>query len=205
MNTEQPGVCARQAQAIVLELYESSGRLRDGEPERYAIQSCELSPRGNYWVVRCNTEAYVVHDLPMSCLVGVNAHLVDVNSGEVSVVCSAISVDEFLEDQYDLATAAGSAYILGPAFDRNDKAELIHLRQKLQCTWPEVFALLSDEKAHWLTGTARILRDARQLLASQGIRTAISVCPHPRDAVPVGVETWHVEAALKAVRQRIVT
>lgn len=205
MNTEQSGICAQQAEAIVLELYNSSGRVRDGEAERYVIQSCELSPRGDYWIVRCNTEAYVVHDIPLSCLVGVNAHLVDVNSGEVGVVGSAISVDDYLQDKYDLASAAGKVYVLGPAFERSDKAEMIHLRRKLACTYAEVFALLSDEKAHWLTGIARILRDAQQLLASQGIRTAISLAPAAGNAVSVGVETWHVEAALKAVRQRIAT
>lgn len=204
MNIRQSGVCARDAEAIVLELYNSSGRECDGEPERYVIQHCELSPRGDYWIVRCNTEDCVVHNIFSRCLVGVNAHLVDVNTGEVGVVCSAMSVDDYLQDQYDLATAAGDVYVLGPAFDRRNKAELIHLRQKLECTYAEVFALLSGENAHWLTGTARILRDARQLLASQGIQTRISVCPNAQGAVSVGVETWHVEAVLKAVRRRVV-
>lgn len=204
MNTRQSSVCAQDAEAIVLELYNSSGRDHDGEPERYVIQSCELSPRGDYWIVRCNTEDCVVHNNFSRCLVGVNAHLVDVNSGEVSVVCSAMSVDDYLQDQYDLAMAAGNVYVLGPAFDRSNKAGLIHLRQKLQCTYAEVFALLADDRVHWLTGTARILRDAQRLLASQGIQTHVSVSPDAQGAVSVGVETWHVQAVLKAVKRRVV-
>lgn len=203
MNTPSSPVSAQQAQAIVLALYTGSERLHEGEPERYAIQSCERSPRGDYWIVRCNTEDWVLNQESMRCLVGVNAHLVNVHSGEVDVVASVMSVDEYLQDKYDLMTAAGQVYVLGPAFDRSDKAALINLRQALACTYPEAFALLSPEHARWLTGTARQLAEVQQLLAGVHIHTVVTLNASAGQAVPVGVETWYAEAALKALRQRL--
>lgn len=40
---------AEQACDIVLGLFD--GAMRDGKPERFVIQSCELSANGDYWVI----------------------------------------------------------------------------------------------------------------------------------------------------------
>lgn len=40
---------AEQACDIVLGLFD--GAMRDGTPERFVIQSCELSANGDYWVI----------------------------------------------------------------------------------------------------------------------------------------------------------
>ncbi|MDU8360120.1 hypothetical protein [Pseudomonas syringae group sp. J309-1] len=48
----------QQARAIVLALHD--GYLRDGKPERFVVYFCELSANGDYWVVRSNSEDYVV-------------------------------------------------------------------------------------------------------------------------------------------------
>jgi len=40
---------AEQACEIVLGLFD--GVMRDGKPERFVIQSCELSANGHYWPV----------------------------------------------------------------------------------------------------------------------------------------------------------
>ncbi|WP_256667607.1 hypothetical protein [Pseudomonas sp. Fl5BN2] len=191
----------QQACAIVLARH--AGILRDGIEERFVIQSCELSANGDYWVVRCNTEDCVVHGITTLCYVGVNAHLVNLGTGEVETVPSPVSIEDHLQDCYDRNTAAGRPYVLAPTFGRDNQPAMINLRQKLACSYPEVIALLSEEQRHWLTGTRRQLQEAQQLLASQGIATAIELTPQAPGAVAIGVEVWHVDAAIKALRNRL--
>lgn len=192
---------AQQASAIVLDLHD--GHLRDGVPERFVIQSCELSADGDYWVVRCNSEDYVVHGMTEYCYVGVNAHLVHVETGALDTVISCVSVEEHLQDKRDLQAAAGKSYVLCPAFSRADKPAVLNLRRKLACSYPDSFALLSDEGRQWLTGTRRYLEDAQRLLALEGIETTIELRPEPNGAIAIGPETWHIEAVLKALRKRL--
>ncbi|MGE8358891.1 hypothetical protein [Pseudomonas sp.] len=192
-------ISAQQASAIVLALHE--GVIRDGSPERFVIQSCELSADGHCWVVRCNTEACVVHGKTEYCYVGVNAHLVDVGTGAHEVVASCFSVEEYLQDKADLLAAAGRHYVLVPSFTRDDKAALINLRQKLACSYPDSFALLAETGRQWLTGKRRYLADCQRVLATEGIATAIELQADPQGATPIGPETWHIDAVLKAIRQ----
>ena len=115
---------AQQASAIVLDLHKES--VRDGGPERFVIQSCELSPNGDYWIIRCNTEDCVVHGKTEYCYVGVNAHLVEVRSGALETVASCFSIEEYLRDKDDLRAAGGESYVLMPAFS-STQAEAISL------------------------------------------------------------------------------
>ncbi|WP_256680040.1 hypothetical protein [Pseudomonas sp. Marseille-P9899] len=192
---------AEQACKIVLGLYD--GAMRDGKPERFVIQSCELSANGDYWVIRSNSEDYVVHGMTEFCYVGLNAHLINVITGERETVVSCMSVDEYLQDKYDLKAASGNQYVLTPAIDRGDKPALINLRRKLQCTYPQTLALLTGKQRLWLTGKRRYLEDAQQLLLKQDITTQIELVFDPGEAVAIGVETWYIEAVLKAVQQRL--
>lgn len=201
MSERNTKLTADQACAIVLALFD--GAMRDGKPERFVIQNCELSANGDYWVIRCNSEDYVVHGMTEFCYVGVNAHLINVFTGEREMVVSCITVEEYLQDKYDLEAAAGKQYVLTPALDRADKPALINLRQKLQCTYPQTLALLTGQQRLWLTGTRMLLKNAQRLLGEQGITTQIELLPDASEAVVIGVETWHIEAVLKAVRKRL--
>lgn len=192
---------AEQACEIVLGLFD--GVMRDGKPERFVIQSCELSANGDYWVIRSNSEDYVVHGMTEFCYVGVNAHLINVITGERETVVSCMSVDEYLQDKYDLEAASGNQYVLTPAIDRGDKPALVNLRRKLQCTYPQTLALLTGIQRLWLTGKRRLLEDAQRLLLEQGITTQIELVLDAGEAVAIGVETWHIEAVLMAVRERL--
>ncbi len=80
MSERNAAIIADQACAIVLALFD--GVMRDGKPERFVIQNSELSAHRDYWVIRCNSEDYVVHGMTEFCYVGVNAHLINVVSGE---------------------------------------------------------------------------------------------------------------------------
>lgn len=54
------------------------GVMRDGKSESFVIQSGELRANGDYWVIRSNSEDYVVHGMTEFCYVSVNAHLINV-------------------------------------------------------------------------------------------------------------------------------
>ncbi|WP_454562763.1 hypothetical protein [Pseudomonas sp. AIG] len=201
MSERNAKLTADQACTIVLALFD--GVMRDGKPERFVIQHCELSANGDYWVIRSNSEDCVVHGMTEFCYVGVNAHLINVVTGERETVASCVGVEEYLQDKYDLDTAAGKQYVLTPALDRADKPALINLRRKLQCTYPQTLALLTGPQRLWLAGTRRCLQDAQRLLGEQGITTQIELVPDAGEAVVIGVETWYIEAVLKAVRKRL--
>ncbi|WP_185066877.1 hypothetical protein [Pseudomonas frederiksbergensis] len=109
----------------MLGLYD--GVMRDGKPERFVIQSYELSANGDYWVIRSNSEDYVAHGMMEFCYVGLNAHLINVMTGERETVVSCMSVNEYLQDKYDLVAVSGNQYVLTPAIDRGDKPALVNL------------------------------------------------------------------------------
>ena len=200
MTLHNTGLTAEQACEIVLGL--SDNVMRDGKPVRFVIQSCELSANGDYWVIRSNSEDYVVHGMTEYCYVGVNAHLINVRTGEHDTVVGW-SVDEHLQDKYDLGAASGKPYVLIPIIDRSDKTALVNLRRKLQCTYPQTLALLTGEQRLWLTGKRRILEDAQRMLFEQGINTQIELVADAGEAIAIDVETWYTEAVLKAVRKRL--
>lgn len=191
---------AQQACAIVLNLHE--GSTRNGHPERFVIQFCEGSSDGNYWVIRCNTEDYVVHGKTEYCYVGVNAHLVEVNTGAVETVASCFSVEEYLQDKRDLHIAEGRNYILEPSFSRESKGAVINLRKKLACSYPDTLALLTGTGRQWLTGKRRYIEEVQRLLASEGIETRIELHVDLQGAISVGPETWSLDAVLKALNKR---
>jgi len=200
MTEHNAGLTAEQACELVLALFD--GVMRDGKPERFVIQSCELSANGDYWVIRSNSEDYVVHGMTQHCYVGVNAHLINVRTGERDMVVGW-SVDDHLQDKYDLEAASGNPYVLTPTIDRSDKSALVNLRRKLQCSYPQTLALLTGEQRLWLTGKRRLLQEAQRMLFEQGINTQIELVPDAGEAIAIDVETWYTEAVLKAVRKKL--
>ena len=188
-------ISAEDARSTVLRLCEDSA-----PGERFTIQSCDLSPRGDYWVVCCNSEDYVVHGMFDRCYVGVSAHLVSVASGDVETVGSAQSWLEYLQDKYDLVAAAGAYYVLEPTFDRMDKAALINLRQKLSCSMQDAIAMLASGRRQWLTGNLRLLRRTQDILRDKGIGTAIVLHPAPLAATTIDERSWYWDAVASLLR-----
>lgn len=192
---------AHQASAIALGHLADVIRM-DGRPERFVIQSCEPSAKGDYWVVRCNSEDCVVHGKTEYCYVGVNAYLVNAISGALETVANCFTVEEYLQDKDDLHAAAGKTYVLAPAFTRESRTAVITLRQKLAYSYPDTLFLLAGAGRLWLKGIRRQLEDARQLLASEGITTQIELHAEPLDAILIGPETWYAEAVFNALRRK---
>ncbi len=188
-------ISADQAQKIILQLCEN-----DDRDERFVIQSCEASPRGDYWVIRANSEDCVLHGIFERCYVGVNAHLVDVTSGDVEMIVSYQSVDQYLEDKYDLENAAGSHYVLQPAFDKADKVALINLRQKIGLSFRESIELLSSGKCQWLTGKKSVLKHAQNLFREQGIEVVIVLSENVGVAKEIDHKVWYWDAMKAYVR-----
>ncbi len=191
---------AHQASAIVLDFLKDV--IRDGRPERFVIQSCELTAKGDYWVVRCNSEDCVVHGKTEYCYVGVNAHLVDVESGALETVANCFTIEGYLQDKDDLHAAAGKTYVLAPSFTRENRTAVINLRQKLAYSYPDTLFLLKGAGRLWFKGIRRQLEDTRQLLATEGITTQIELHAEPLDAILIGPETWYTEAVFNALRRK---
>ena len=170
-----------QAKVLVLRRCEAPSQGR----ERFAIQSCELSERGDYWIVRANTEDCVLRGMWERCYVGANADLVHTVTGQIETVGSGQSVEAYLEDKYDVAAAGAMHYVLSPDFGKDDKTAIIRLRQKLACSPQRAVQLVSPALSSWLTGTRRTLLQAQALLLDEGIATSIRLQESPASAVPI--------------------
>lgn len=186
-----------QAKALVLHRCETFSQ--DGE--RFAVQSCALSGNGDYWIVRANSEDFVLRGIHERCYVGGNAHLVNTASGDIETVGSAQSVEQYLEDKYDLIQAGDKHYVLEPNFGRDDKATTILLRQKLDCSLQRAIEFLSPVSRCWLTGKKSTLRKAQDMLAREGISTSIQLQAEPGSALQIDDSVWYWEA-LKALLNR---
>ncbi|MDQ7760544.1 hypothetical protein RAB70_03445 [Xanthomonas sontii] len=191
---------ADQAKALVLRCCEAS---REGK-DRFVIQFCALSECGDYWIIRANSEDFVLRGIQGRCYVGVNAHLVSTASGEIEIVGSGQSVDEYLQDKCDAARAGTNHYVLGPDFDKSDKAGVIRLRQKLECSLQRAMQLVSPEFNCWLTGEKRLLSDAKAILHKEGVTTSIRLLENPGCAVRIDNSVWYW-TALKSALNRVDT
>jgi hypothetical protein len=186
---------ADQAKSIVLRRSEASSQSGD----RFAIQSCVLSDRGDYWIVRANSEDFVVRGVQERQYVGANAHLVNAKSGAVETVGSGQSVEQYLKDKYDVAVAGDNHYVLVCGFDNSDKASVIHLRQKLDCTLQIAVQLTSEPSRVWLYGKRSALLHAQELLQREGIATNIQLQAKTGSAVWIDHSVWHWEAVKAAL------
>lgn len=190
---------ADTAQAMIL-------RFCEGDPQsphyvKHAIQCCVLSERGDYWIIRANSEAYVVHGRSEFCYVGVNAFLLDVLSGEIETVVSGNRVSDYLQDKYDVRDAAGQAYVLEPVFERTDKAAVIRLRQTLACSLPHALALLSPERRSWLTGQRRVMQWAQREFTAKGVATEVMLRLGTGGALYIPEQIWHWDLLLAELKR----
>ena len=171
----------------------------------FAIQSCERSADNAYWVVRANHTQYVLHRRPEFCQVGVNAYLVDPSTGEIEVVGSYCSVEQYLADKKDLLLADQKQYVLYPAFDGYDPKWVIHLRRKIGCSLPHARKLARNTE-WWLTGKKRVLEEARDLLAREDIPVNITLAVNAGMAYVLsdGLIFWdQLRAILQATESQI--
>ncbi|WP_431256515.1 hypothetical protein ACQ86G_17465 [Roseateles chitinivorans] len=168
-----------------------------GEP--WAVQSCSLSDRSDYWIIRANSAAYVLHGDASRCYVGVNAYLVDVDTGLIEIVGSGGSVEGYLQDKYDLRVANGQCYVLTAGFPRSDKQAILRLRQVLECSIHRASSL-SEQDCLWLTGTRRDLQRVAELFRERGVATAVRLVDQPLDARHLTGCVWFWEPVQAALR-----
>ena len=191
---------AEDAQSLVLARcgHAADGTVRD----RFAIQSCRLSSRQDFWVITANSEDYVLRGMGERCYVGVSAYLVDIISGAIEIVGSGDSWEGYLQDKYDAAAAGSRHYVLRSAFGPEDKPAVIRLRQKLDCLTQEARRLVEPGIA-WFTGTRRDLLHAQALFKVESIDTAISLADGIGDALLLNRSVWHWQALASSLCQRI--
>ncbi|WP_171940868.1 hypothetical protein [Herbaspirillum rubrisubalbicans] len=169
---------AEQAKALVLHY---AGASVHGS-ERFAVQYCALSERGDYWVVSANSEDFVVRGVLERFYIGISVYLVNTVSGQIETIGSSQNIDHYLEDKYDAAQAGDMHYVLVPEFGSGDKQAVMHLRRRLECPLQLALKLVSSESSNWLTGKRRTLRHAQAMLLREGIVTSIQLRQSPTSA-----------------------
>ncbi|EST58564.1 hypothetical protein I5E97_14805 [Proteus hauseri] len=178
-------ITSQQAQDIVLNHCHSSPY-----DELFTVYFCELSPKQDFWIIRCNSERYVIYNQLEHCYVGINAYLVDTSTGKIDIVGSGESVEDFLQDKYDLQRANGYFYVLSPSFTKENKQALINFKQWLACGYSEIILLLSSDKNKWFTGSYRTLQHIQIQLKAVEIDTKITLMEKTDDAVVVESNIW---------------
>lgn len=194
-------ISAEDAQAIVLSRINSAPD--DVFRDIFAIQSCELSARRDYWIVRANSEDFVCRGIGEKQYVGVNAYLVSSVSGNLEIVGSGQSVENFLQDRYDTEAACGKYYVLVPNFTRHEKTALVNLRKKLECTFQEAILLISAPQNPWITGSLGTLKTAKKILERQDINVSIQLLSEISNAIEIDDGVWHW-SALKTELRRLI-
>ncbi|WP_099075605.1 hypothetical protein [Proteus alimentorum] len=189
---------SQQAQDIVLNHCHSS--LCD---ERFAIYFCELSPKQDFWIIRCNSERYIIYNQLEHCYVGVNAYLVNTSTGKIDIVGSGESVEDFLQEIYDAQTADSQFYLLRPTFSKDNKIALLNLKQWLECGYTDIINLLTINRS-WFTGKHRNLQHVQALLNKRNIETEIVLVDKTENAIIVDNSIWFEEDIKKELKKVIV-
>ncbi|WP_091803130.1 hypothetical protein [Lysobacter sp. yr284] len=169
---------------------------------RGAIASCELDPRGQYWVIHANAYEYVVDGRSEHCLIGDGAYLVHIASGRLTITPSYETWHESIQDIYDLDDAAGAHYVLRPDYAADDKRAVVHLHQRLGCSLIDARWLLEHANRSWLTGTGRTLRDAQKVLGAHGVATQVVLQDDLHGALSLTAQQWTVDMVLQRLRER---
>ncbi|MBI6529866.1 hypothetical protein JEP40_12175 [Proteus vulgaris] len=190
-------ISSQQAQDIILNHCHSSSI-----DKRFAIYFCELSPKQDFWIIRCNSERYVIYNQLEHCYVGVNAYLVDTSTGEINIVGSGESVEDFLQDIYDARTASGQFYLLRPTFSKENKIALLHLKQWIGCGYTDAINLLTINK-NWFTSKRRYLQYIQVLLDKRDIKTEIILSDKINGIVVIHNNIWFEEDIRKELRKVI--
>ncbi|MCO4180964.1 hypothetical protein LG195_00120 [Proteus terrae] len=190
-------ITSQQAQNIVLNHCHSSPC-----GEQFAIYFCELSPKQDFWIIRCNSERYVIYNQPEHCYVGVNAYLVDTFTGKIDTVGSGESVEDFLQDIYDAKAAGSQFYLLRPTFSKENKIALLNLKQWLGYGYTDTVNLLTISR-NWFTGKRRHLQHIQALLNKSNIETEIVLVDKIEHAITVDNSIWFEEDIIKELRKVI--
>lgn len=180
-------ITSQQAQDIVLNHCHSSPC-----GERFAIYFCELSPKQDFWIIRCNSERYVIYNQLEHCYIGVNAYLVNTFTGKINIVGSGESVEDFLQDIYDAKAAGSQFYLLRPTFSKDNKIALLNLKQWLGYGYTDTINLLTINR-NWFTGKRRYLQHIQILLNKRDINTEIILADKTEGIVIIDNSTWFEE------------
>lgn len=178
-------VTEEHAKQIILNLHNHDS------DEKYVIYYCEISQNQDYWIIRCNTEKGIIYQQFEHLLIGVNAHLVNTQNGEVEIIGSNQDVDEYLQDKHDLHEAGNKSYVLIPTFDINHKMLLIKLRQSLHCSYADIILLFSTQPQPGFTGTRRQLQYVQQRLKTLSITSDIHLILPPVKALIINAANWY--------------
>ena len=167
----------------------------------WIISECFSSPKDDFWVIRGNTKAWIDEKKWEAQLVGVNAYLVNKESGQMHVVISAFSVEEFIQDLYDERGRGGKVYALCCA-NPGDKREIIRMRSLLNCMISLAKSLF-DEHYYWVTGRKQHLEGMKAFLAGKGINSRIDLIDPDKELPVIRQNHWGESDYIKLIKERL--
>lgn len=126
-------------------------------------------------------------------LVGINAHLVNTETGEIEIVGSGQSVDDYLQDKYDLHKASDQAYVLIPYINWKNNKKIIKLKQWLQCSYEDLKLLSKPQHLYGLTSYRRGLAAVQNYLLSKQITSEIKLMTQPINAMRLKNDIYYIE------------
>ncbi len=185
-----------QAKEKVLELVNKPGRGHD--EDEFVISSIRLSENRDYWVVHANSKAYVEFGDSSRCYVGVGAYMVDSITGQIEIVGSAESPEQFIQDKYDLKKANGKSYILTCNHDIKDKKAIVNIHQVFNCPLNKAKYLLRENR-NWFSGKKRHLEQVQSFMNSKGIKTEIKLADLDSAIASINSEVIWWEAMEKII------
>ena len=118
--------------------------------DEFVISSIRLSPREDFWIVQANCRAYVEFGDLSKCYVGVGAYMLNAETGEIEIIGSAESPDNFLQDVYDERIAGNRFYALKCSHDLGDKRAIVNLHKMFNCPLVKAKELIRSNQ-YWFT------------------------------------------------------
>ena len=192
---------SEQAQTVVLNQVNNPNR-QCTDDELFVVSYCRLSPRKDFWVISANSKAYIIDGDQSKCYVGVGAYLVDVESGDLTIVGSGQSLNDYFQDMYDDRTANGKVYLLRSGYNSLPKAEVITLKNLLGCDLKESRELLIGSSKDWVYGKNRVLVKFQNYLIDKGIKTEITLSKETKNAIELK-DLWFIQKMIERLKERL--
>ncbi|MCP4703208.1 MAG: hypothetical protein GY865_01240 [candidate division Zixibacteria bacterium] len=157
---------AKEARTILIDYLKTDPNV-EGLPE---ISSCELSENKQHWIIQIRTLTESDHQ---DVFTGVGGYLIDNDSGEVEIVPSGGSIEDFLQDKKDKLTAGVNDYVLYPHPGQDLAHEILYLRQLAPISLEDARSLMFANESGWISGSMAELSLAREQLRAKGINCII--------------------------------
>ena len=170
--------------------------------DNFVISHVSLDNTASYWVIGSNSEAFVKHGVFGKCYVGLQAHLVDVDTGEIHTVGSGQDLDEVIQDLLDEKIAGRGVWYIKPLDDADHKKQILNLRRFCTISMSDAKRILRHKS--WFKGKKRELESSKVILKEFGVATEI-ILSEQAIAIPdmQDASGWGVKEQVTSLIQQI--